>query len=196
MCKYNSIENIPAKVFFDILHSKNYQLLKPKPSEKGLEKVFMDIYDDFFVKSDNSEAKRYLNLTTNIAFLEYKIATIKQVMHFVYYTANITADMKLKLLNALEVGCGIFIDKNEDFGIEVQRVLQVEIGIIENDLTMEKLELDNISKNRKEVIFDFYDNIVSLSNIHERNIDETLTLAMFIALDKSAKQKIKKQNGK
>jgi len=196
MPKYNSVENIPAKVFFDILHSKDYQLLKPKPSEEGLEKVFMDIYDDFFVKSDNSEAKRYLNLTTNIAFLEYKIATIKQVTHFVYYTPNITDEMKLKLLNALEAGCGIYIDKNEDFTIEVQRVLQVEIGIIENDLTMEKLELDNISKNRKEVIYDFYDNIVSLSNIHERNIDEKLTLAMFIALDKSAKQKIKKQNGK
>lgn len=196
MAKYNSIENIPAKLFFDVLSSKDYTLLQPDNKKEDLQAVFTLIYDDFFVKSDNSEAKRYLNLTTNIAFLEYKIATIKQVMHFIYYTPNITAEMKLKLLNALEIGCGIFIDKNEDFTIEVQRVLQVEIGIIENDLTFDKLELDNMSKKSIDKAFDFYDNIVSLSNVHERNIDESITLAMYIAIDKSAKQKIKKQNGK
>ena len=75
MCKYNSIDNIPAKTFFDILHSKDYQLLKPKPSEDGLEKIFTDIYDDFFVKSDNYEAKQYLKSTYTIAFLEYILTT-------------------------------------------------------------------------------------------------------------------------
>lgn len=195
MPKYNSIENIPAKTFFDILHTKNYQLLKPKPSEEGLEKIFTDIYDDFFVKSDNYEAKQYLKLTTNVAFLIYKIATIKQVLNFVYYN-EITKDMKLKLLDALEQGCEIYIDKNDDFGNELQRVLQVEIGIIENDLTMEKLELDNMAKNRTEKLFDFYDNIVSLSNVHNRNIDEKITLAMYVSIEKSASRIIKEQNKK
>lgn len=195
MPKYNSIENIPAKTFFDILHTKNYQLLKPKPSEEGLEKIFTNIYDDFFVKSDNYESKQYLKLTTNVAFLEYKIATIKQVLHFVYYN-DITEDMKLKLLDALEKGCEIYIDKNAEFISEVQRVLQVEIGIIENDLTMEKLELDNVAKNRSEKLFDFYDNIVSLSNVHNRNIDEKITLAMYVSIEKSASRIIKEQNKK
>jgi hypothetical protein len=195
MPKYNSIENIPAKTFFDILHSKNYQLLKPKPSEEELEKIFTNIYDDFFIKSDNYEAKQYLKLTTNIAFLKYKIATIKQVLHFIYYN-DVTEEMKLKLLDALEKGCEIYIDKNSDFADELQRVLQVEIGIIENDLTMEELEIENISKNRTNKIFDFYDNIVSLSNVHNRNIDEKLTLAMYISIEKSASRIIKEQNKK
>ena len=195
MPKYNSIENIPAKTFFDILHTKNYQLLKPKPREEGLEIIFTDIYDDFFIKSDNYEAKQYLKLTNNIAFLVYKIATIKQVLNFVYYN-EITKDMKLKLLEALEKGCEIYIDKNAEFISEVQRVLQVEIGIIENDLTMEKLELDNMAKNRNEKLFDFYDNIVSLSNVHNRNIDEKITLAMYLSIEKSASRIIKEQNKK
>jgi hypothetical protein len=195
MPKYNSIENIPAKTFFDILHTKNYQLLKPKPNEDGLEKIFTDIYDDFFIKSDNYEAKQYLKLTYTIAFLEYKIATIKQVLHFVFYN-NVSDENKLTLLDALEKGCEIYIDKKADFTTEIQRVLQVEIGIIENDLTMEKLELDNISKNKKEILFDFYDNIVSLSNVHNRNIDEKLTLAMYISIEKSAGRIIKEQNKK
>jgi hypothetical protein len=195
MPKYNSIENIPAKTFFDILHTKNYQLLKPKPNEDGLEKIFTDIYDDFFVKSDNYEAKQYLKLTYTIAFLEYKIATIKQVLHFVFYN-NVSNENKLTLLDALEKGCGIYIDKEADFTTEIQRVLQVEIGIIENDLTMEKLELDNITKNKNEMLFDFYDNIVSLGNIHNRNIDEKITLAMYISIEKSASRIIKEQNKK
>jgi hypothetical protein len=193
MAKYNSIENISAKLFFEVLSSKDYTLLQADNEDEDLEKVFIAIYDDFFVKSDNPEAKRYLNLTTNIAFLEYKLATIKQVMEFAYF-AQLTKEMRDKLLKALEVGCGIYIDKDADFTEEVKRVMQVETGIIENDLTMEKLELDSMVKNSSQKAFDFYDNIVSLSNVHERNIDETLTLAMYIALDKSAKQKIKIQN--
>lgn len=193
MAKYNSIEKIPAKLFFEVLSSKDYTLLEADNEDENLETVFIAIYDDFFVKSDNPEAKRYLNLTTNIAFLEYKLATIKQVMEFAYF-AQLTKEMRDKLLKALEVGCGIYIDKDADFTEEVKRVMQVETGIIENDLTMEKLDLDFMVKNSSQKAFDFYDNIVSLSNVHERNIDETLTLAMYIALDKSAKQKIKKQN--
>jgi hypothetical protein len=193
MPKYNSIENIPAKLFFDVLNTKDYSLLQPNDENEDLEAVFIVIYDDFFIKSDNPESKRYLNLTTNIAFLEYKLAIIKQIMEFAYF-AKLTNEMRNKLLTALEIGCGIYINKDSDFTEEVKRVMQVETGIIENDLTMEKLELDSMVKNSYQKAFDFYDNIVSLSNVHERNIDETVTLAMYIALDKSAKQKIKKQN--
>jgi len=60
MPKFNNIYTIPAKTFFDILQTRNYQLLKPKPREKGLEAVFMAIYDEYFIKSDNHEAKEYL----------------------------------------------------------------------------------------------------------------------------------------
>jgi len=80
MCKFNHISNIPAKIFFDILETKNYQLLKPKPKEQGLEQIFISIYDDFFDKSNNPEAKEYLVLVRKEAFLVYKIAVIKQAL--------------------------------------------------------------------------------------------------------------------
>ena len=193
MAKYNSIENIPSKLFFEVLSSKDYTLLQADNEDEDLEQVFIAIYDDFFIKSDNPEAKRYLSLTTVINYLEYKLVTIKQVMEFAYF-AHLTKEMRGKLLKALEVGCEIYIDKEADFTEEVKRVMQVETGIIENDLTMAKLELNAMVKNSSQKAFDFYDTIVSLSNVHERNIDETITLAMYIAIDKSAKEKIKKQN--
>jgi len=85
MPKYHNIETIPAKVFFHILETKDFQKLKPKPSENGLEQIFISIYDEFFIKSDNEEAKQYLETTTEIANLKYKIATLKQSLHFYFY---------------------------------------------------------------------------------------------------------------
>ena len=197
MAKYNSIENIPAKLFFDVLHSKDYSLLVSTEENEDLEGVFTSIYDDFFVKSDNTEAKRYLELTFNVNFLSYKIQTIKQVMHFLYYNP-VTDEIKEKLTTALKNGCGISYDKDANWGEEVLRILQVECGIIENDLTMYNLELNKFAGKENKNAFDFFQSIVALSNIHNRNIDETITLAMYIAVENSGKSiiKIQRNNGK
>jgi hypothetical protein len=197
MAKYNSIENIPAKLFFDVLHSKDYTLLVAEQENEDLEAIFTSIYDDFFVKSDNTEAKRYLELTFNVNLLSYKIETIKQVMHFLYYNP-VTDEMKEKLTTALKTGCGISYDKDANWSEEVLRILQVECGIIENDLTMANLELNKFSGKENKSSFDFFQSIVALSNIHNRNIDETITLAMYVAVENSGKSiiKIQKHNGK
>ena len=73
MPKYNSILNIPAKLFFDVLHEKNFDLLEPIEGEKGLEEVFSLIYDDYFLKSNNPRSKRFLELQQEIHFMTYKI---------------------------------------------------------------------------------------------------------------------------
>lgn len=198
MPKYNSIDTIPAKVFFEILKSKNYQLLKPKPREKGLEQVFINIYDEFFIKSDNEEAKEYLNLNKNISFFEYKIATIKQVLHYVHYT-TITKEMHLDVLKALKESCKIEIDVNvTPFRDECLRVLTIEIGIIKNDLTEMKNSLEVMLKKSKGKDFDYYDSIGVLSNFLPNNslLKEEMTLAIYITLEKLKNKVIEQQNKK
>jgi len=197
MPKYNSIDTIPAKVFFEVLKSKNYQLLKPKPREKGLDQVFISIYDDFFIKSDNNEAQRYLTLNKEIAFLEYKTAVIKQVLHFTFYNQT-TKEMRYSIIDALKKGCGIEIDKNAPFIDEVQRVLQVEIGIINNDLNFAKLEIETMAKKSQSKDYDYYDSIGALSNVLQNNslLKEDMTLAVYITLEKIANKKVKEQKVK
>jgi hypothetical protein len=197
MPKYNSIDTIPAKVFFEVLKSKNYQLLKPKPREKGLDQVFISIYDDFFIKSDNNEAKRYLTLNKEIAFLEYKTAVIKQVLHFAFYNQT-TKEMRYNIIDALKKGCGIEIDKEAPFIDEVQRVLQVEIGIINNDLNFAKLEIETMAKKSQSKDYDYYDSIGALANVLPNNslLKEDMTLAVYITLEKIANKKVKEQNKK
>lgn len=192
MAKYNSIENIPAKLFFDVLHSKDYSLLISTEENEDLESVFTSIYDDFFVKIDNPQAKMYLEMTWKVNFLSYKIETIRQVIHFLWYE-NVIEEHRLKILDALEKGCGIYIDKSAKFADEVLRVLQVECGVIENDLTMATLELQNTFGKQGTEKFDFYKTIVGMSNIHNRNIEDNIVLAMYVAIENSAKDIIKSQ---
>jgi len=195
--KYNNISNIPAKTFFDILKSKNYQLLKPKPRERDLEQVFISIYDEFFIKSDNHEAKRYLELTKDIAFYKYKIATLKQSIHFYFYNKT-TEKMRLDFIDAMKQGYGIEINKDVPFIEEVERVLTIEIGIINNDLNFAQIEFDEMINKSKNKDFDYYDSIGALSNVLPNNslLKEDMTLAVYVTLEKQAQRIVEQQNKK
>lgn len=189
MPKYNSVDTIPAKVFFHILKTKDYQQLKPKPKEKGLKEVFESIYDEFYLKMDNEESKYYLQLTTDIAFLEFKISTLKQALHF-YFTNKTTKEMREEFVEALNVGFGIYIDMNAPFIDEVQRVLTTEIGIIENDLNLAKIDFNNMIKKSQSKDFDYFDDIGVLGQVLQGNnlVKEEMTLAVYISLSKLAKK--------
>jgi hypothetical protein len=185
--KYNNIDNIPAKTFFEILQSKNFQLLKPKPSEKGLEAVFVSIYDDFFVKSENIEAKRYLELTKEIATLEYKIAVLKQVLHFYHYNET-TSEMKADFVKSLKEGYNIDFDLTVSFTSEVLRILTVDVGIIQNDLTPLKSEFEDMIKKSKSKAFDYEDDIVAMEGVIDRPIADGIMLDKYIAYAKRSKK--------
>ena len=189
MPKYNSIDTIPAKVFFHILKTKDYQQLKPKPKEKGLKEIFTSLYDEFFTKMDNEESKYYLHLTKEIAFLEYKIATLKQALYF-YYTNKTTKEMREEFAKALNDGFGIYLDLNVPFVDEVYRVLTTEIGIIENDLNLAKLDFDGMIKKSQSKDFDYFDDIGVLGQVLQGNnlVKEEMTLAVYISLSKLAKK--------
>lgn len=197
MPKYNEINNIPAKIFFEILKSKNYQLLKPKPKEKGLEQVFISIYDDFFIKSDNPEANEYLKTTKDIAYCEYKIAVLKQSLYF-YFSNKTTEQMRLDFIETIKQVYNIEIDKTKPFIDEVQRVLTIEIGILENDLKLYKITYDSLIKNSKGKDFDYYDNLGILSNVLQNNslLKEEMTLAVYVTLEKLANKIVEQQKKK
>ena len=186
MPKFNNISNIPAKVFFEILKDKNYQLLKPKPSEKDLEQVFISIYDDFFIQSENPEAIRYLELTKNVAFLEYKIAMIKSTLGFLYYSTT-TRQMRIDYLNALKEGAGIEINVDVDFSDEVKRILTENIGWIENDLNFDKLELQQMLSKSKGKEMNYIQRLVDLAVASPQNlmIKQDMTLLEFVHTEKA-----------
>lgn len=190
MPKYDSIQNIPADVFFEIKKTNNLQLLKPKPSEKDLEKVFELIDDDFFTRSKNAEAKRYLYLFLRINYLNFKIATLKTTLHSYYYNET-NLETREELAKALKEGYNIDLDLTVSFGQEVLRILNVEIGIIKNDLSEAQTEYDNlIKKSQSQTTFDYFKSLVDLSTALPNNslIKDKMTLLIYVELCNKAKE--------
>jgi len=186
MPKYDSIDTIPAKVFFDILKSKNYQLLKPKPKEKGLEVLFMSIYDDFFLRTENEEAKEFLRLRNEVSFLDYKIKMINLVLHNEYYY-TCGKEMRLKAIKSLNEGCGLDIDENADFGDEVKRILSENIGWLKNDMNFAKAEMENIIGRANTKDIGYWERLVNLSKGAPSNmlIRDDMFLAEFVEVEKA-----------
>jgi len=196
MSKYNSISNIPAKTFFDILESKDFKLLEPLETETDseLEKIFVSIYDDYFVRSENPKSKEFLRLRQEIAFLTHKIESIVQIMDFLLFNTT-TKEMRVTLLQSL-IDIGININLENNFIEEVKNVLQVEIGILNNDLNFYKMDLDNLTKDNKDSVFNFYESLIGLESIHERTLSDDMVLAKFIEYEKLAIKKAQQQKQK
>lgn len=193
MPKYNNIENIPAKLFFEVLKTKDYELLKPYPREKELEKVFLDIYNDYFIRSDNSQANNFMQLNLDILIKEYKIAVLKKSLKF-YYENKTTKEMRFTFIEAVKKGFNIVINKEVPFIDEVKRVLEIEIRAIENEINIDKIALDDLSKTGEKE-FDYYDAITGIANVLTGNnlVNENMTLAVYVALEKSARKQMSKK---
>lgn len=195
MPKYDSIKTIPADVFFEIKKTNNLQLLKPKPREKDLDKVFEAIDDDFFIRSKNAEAKRYLDLFLNIKYLNFKIASLKTTLYSYYYNET-NLEMRQGLADALKEGYNIDLDLTVSFGQEVLRILNVEVGAIKNDLVEAQTEFDNlINKSQSQSSFDYFKSIVDLSTALPNNslINDRMTLLIYVELCNKAKEISDKQ---
>jgi hypothetical protein len=193
MPKYNNIENIPAKLFFEVLKTKDYELLKPYPREKELEKVFLDIYNDYFIRSDNSQANNFMQLNLDILIKEYKIAVLKKSLKF-YYENKTTKEMRFTFIEAVKKGFNIIINKEVPFIDEVKRVLEIEIRAIENEINIDKIALEDLSKTGEKK-FDYYDAITGIANVLTGNnlVNENMTLAVYVALEKSARKQMSKK---
>lgn len=189
MPKYNHIENIPAKVFFDILRSKDYQQLRPKPREKNLDRVFLSIYDDFFIQSENDQANEYLKLQNTIIAKEYNIDLLKQTLAFYYFNTT-TEKMRQDFIKALKEGYDIDIDPTVPFIDEVKRILDFEIGYLENDIVLAKMEMEKMKSGSETGDFNYYDQVVAMASYLPGNmmINDNMTLAVFVAADKNIRK--------
>ncbi len=197
MPKYNSVNNIPAKIFFDVLHEKDFDLLEPTEGEEGLEEVFSAIYDDYFIKTNNPRSKRFLELQQEIYFMNYKIQSVVQIIDFLMFNTT-TLEIRKTLLESL-ISIGVNISLENEFVEEVQNILNIELGILQNDLSFLQIEMKNMQSENTEGVFDFYESLVGLESIHERSLDDEMVLIKYINYEKLAIKKAelqKKQNKK
>ena len=191
MPKYNSVNNIPAKIFFDVLHEKDFDLLEPTEGEEGLEEVFSAIYDDYFIKTNNPRSKRFLELQQEIYFINYKIQSVVQIIDFLMFNTT-TLEIRKTLLESL-ISIGVNISLENEFVEEVKNVLNIELGILQNDLSFLNIEMKQMQSENTEGVFDFYESLVGLESIHERSLDDEMVLIKYVNYEKLALKKAELQ---
>lgn len=161
MQKYDSIDSIPAKLFFKVLKDKDFTLISKKNFER--------IYDDFFLKSENGQAKLHLKLINEITLLRFRIATIE----------NVLIHLQNRYLSQEQIK-------------ELKEKAQVDkLPFFKNDLKIKETMIDELSKGQSDD-FDFYDSISVMGQILNRTLDENMTLAMYLSFEKLTKKAQKK----
>jgi len=200
-CKYHSFDTFPAKVFFDIQDSGDYQLMKPKPKTdpKWLAAIFADISNEVFIRRANKESEEYLAL---VSTERYYIETIPFFDRSIQYAWNFPTNvwhipevraLWTAFVESLNVHLDPPIDVNGQIAEEISQALNVSIGIMKNDLAEAQMALEDIRRRYKDVEkTDFYDQI---QNINEWNAPQHIAvdcmLGEFLAAEKSM---VKKQD--
>ena len=194
-CKYNSYHNIPARIFFEIRESRDFQLMRPKPntSTEWLAKLFLQIYDDYFMKSKNKDAQRYSELLEIEAGLETKIKAFASVLEFHWRTPqNIwnhptVINIRTEQITELNKYLDYPFDLEADFDEQMQTALNVSLGIIKNDLSECQMELEDMRKKAGVSKFEFYERHANINKVNAPYIlPPTLLLAEFVEAEKMA----------
>ena len=207
--KYNSYYNIPARVFFEIKETQNLQLLRPKPNVSGdaLQRLFMQINDDDFIKSENPDATRYLQLLDEIEILTYKKKSIRDLLDLIWkYPAELwfMEEYKEQRDSVIDMANSLLdtpLNIEGDINAEINRALQVDLGIIDNEINEAEIELNELKAKGNSIEFDFFDHLQSINECNApSSIPSTCLLAEYRAAEKSAykkseRAKLKQNNG-
>ena len=106
-----------------------------------------------------------------------------------------TAEIRKELIEAL-IFIGVNINIENNFLEEIPTILQVELGVLQNDLNFAKMELDNINSENTEHVFNFYESLVNLESVHERNLNDEMVLAKYLVYEQLAVKKAELQKQK
>ena len=97
----------------------------------------------------------YMNTINSINVLKTKIFAIKRITHFLYYTP-MTKEMAEQQVENLKK-LGIDFDINGDTDAEVNRILTMDVPLLENDLVYLETDFNNMIKRSQGKDYNFFD---------------------------------------
>jgi len=198
MIYYTNCE-IPAKLFFDIMHTEDYQKMGTVSIEE-CEKAYDVISDEYFTILPNIKLKTYLLKKAKIYHLEAKITYINSVLGLISFTP-LTIHERNKIIDELNSIDGVKVNFKKDLNLlksEIQRVQSSVLGILKNQINSIK---DDKEKKEEKSKYVFQGDIVRLRQaLDGMHIDENISLYMYAELTKAAidvsNQRKAQQNGR
>ena len=196
-CKYHSYETFPAQVFFAVRETGNYQLMKARngTSDAELAYIYSVVFDVRFLKIGNKDADRYLELLESEARIETTIKIITLILDFHWNTDRslwnipLMVEIRNKHITKLNSLLDVSFDLEADFDTEMETAMNVSLGIMQNDLTEVRIELEDARKQVKQIAFDYYEELQSIDEWNKQSSDPNMLLPQYDAKLKSAAAK-------
>ncbi len=192
--------SIPAILFFEILVSGDFKrLIKDdesklrKPSGGELERIWSNIYDEFYVLMDNRQLRMITETKQSILILSRRIETVKPVL-FSMAKYQFTEEQLKELVLGLEIN-GIYINLNNNLTEEVHKAVTIDVPGMETGL---EIELDNLEKLQKGEARTFEANCVLFEEYGYRVYNDD-SLKLYIEKEKAVIRKaarLKQKNNK
>jgi len=191
MIQYTNCD-IPAKLFFDVMHSEDYLKLGGDSKEEA-EKAYDVIFDEYFTLMPNNKLKSYLNRRHKINALKGIITCIQDEIYCIINIFDYPSTEFTESIDRINeyIGCYLKQGKhliNVSKGVvdELERVRKQVIGILNNMLNSEIKQIPVEAEKTKYV---FTDDLVAIQNVFGYNLPEDISLYKFASLCKAAKEK-------
>ncbi len=182
---YDSLNNLPVKIFFEILGKRDLNLLNPKRKRvkrQRLQSLWEKLREDYYKSSNPEQYKADLKKAIRVEKLKIEIACCTAAVYYFELTLEILPEFK---------EFGYIVENAKDVAKVKQKML-----VRKTRLTM---LTDTRKKNDKQEAIDFWDMVSDVQSAMnqlgilsgEIDIDKTMT-AKWISYIK----RIKKENGK
>ncbi len=167
---WTSCDNLPVKIFYEILKTENLNLLvrSGNANQKKLSSVWADILDEYWQLTDKAKYLKNLRLAKSLIQKRNEYTTILGIVTLAEAGAQVAEYLKYwKLKNIAEAK---------------QRILVLKTNI---NFALAKLNKDDDQK----AAYNFYKDLAMLEQVLNRSIDgETITVSYWIELNKLAKE--------
>jgi len=170
------LAKVKARLFFEVLDSKEFELIED----------FSSVYDEYFLAVDSPQMRAQLRQQNHVAYLAFIINFLKAIFSHLAFS-KLTSEMRDDIIEAL---------KKANYHVKVND-FENSIKTILTRLQMQyDIEIDSLQKMNPKNKITFEGQLVTIENVLGRTIDEDISLAKFIELQKSATSKITKNGTK
>lgn len=167
---WGSCEDLPIKIFYEILKTENLNLLirKGNASQDQLKNKWADILDE------------YWNMT-NAGLYQSNLRRAKSLIQKQNKYTSLMA-----ILTLAELGINVK-DKLKYWGLETVKEALRQVRVLKTKIAMKMAELQG--EETKKIVYNFYKDLAILEQLLNRSLNvETLTVSYWVELHKLAKQ--------
>ncbi len=178
---YDQIDKIPVKIFYEIMNTQNLNLLNPlkqKVKKEKLEKIWNNLIDSYYKKSNIRSYNNFLRETIRRESLRNKIVTLNAIYIVLSRSSN---KLNINICKSI---------LTKDFNITNHNLKFLKSTILREKSRLQLLDKKNIDKNKKEEI-NFWKIVshVEQGLGYQLDIDK-ITLARWIEIVASLKEKV------